>query len=89
MGLSAALYEEITFNNGRVEQRNFTDYRVLRLSDAPVVEVYLVPSSEAPGGIGETGTACVGAAVGNAVFAATGIRLRTLPLRMSSPFAAM
>jgi isoquinoline 1-oxidoreductase beta subunit len=63
MGLSAALYEEITFNNGRVEQRNFTDYRVLRLSDAPVVEVYLVPSSEAPGGIGETGTACVAAAL--------------------------
>jgi len=89
MGLSAALYEEITFDNGRVEQRNFTDYRVMRLPDAPVVEVYIVPSREAPGGIGETGTACVAAAVGNAVFAATRIRLRTLPLRMNSPSAAM
>jgi isoquinoline 1-oxidoreductase subunit beta len=88
MGASAALLEEITFSNGRVEQRNLTDYRVMRMPQAPVVEVHLVPSAESPGGIGETGTACIAAAVGNAIFAATGTRLRTLPLRLTPPAAA-
>jgi len=82
-GLSAALFSEITVANGRVEQSNFDDYPVLRMDGAPSIEVHLVESSESPGGIGETGTACVAAALGNAIHAATGRRLRTLPFRKS------
>lgn len=79
-GLGAALTGEITIANGRVEQGNFGDYPVLRLPDAPRVEAHLVASTEAPGGVGEPGTAGIAAAVCNAVFAATGKRVRTLPL---------
>jgi len=79
-GISAALFGEITFKNGRVEQTNFGDYRVLRINEAPAVEVYLVNSTELPGGIGEPGTAAVAPAVANAVHAATGKRIRKLPL---------
>ena len=79
-GLSAALAGEITFAGGRVQQSNFNDYPVLRLGEAPRIETHLVDSREEPGGVGETGTACVQAALCNAVFAATGRRARTLPL---------
>ncbi|WP_413197288.1 molybdopterin cofactor-binding domain-containing protein [Pararobbsia alpina] len=79
-GISAALFSEITLKNGRVEQSNFTDYRILRMNEAPPVELHLVASTEAPGGIGEPGTAATAAALSNAIFAATGKRLRKLPV---------
>ena len=79
-GLSAALFNEITIVNGRVQQSNFHDFRALRLTQAPRVEVYLIASQESPGGVGETGTACVAAALCNAIYAATGRRLRSLPV---------
>ncbi len=80
-GLSAALHGEITIKDGRVEQSNFSDYRVLRINETPRITVDLVKSSEAPGGIGEPGTSCVMPALTNAVFAATGKRIRKLPVR--------
>jgi isoquinoline 1-oxidoreductase beta subunit len=79
-GLSAALGNEITFAHGRVQQTNFNDFQSLRLPEAPRVETHLLASTEAPGGVGETGTACVAAALCNAIFAATGKRIRTLPV---------
>jgi isoquinoline 1-oxidoreductase beta subunit len=79
-GAGAALFNEITLKNGRVEQSNFHDYRSLQMSDAPAVEVYLVDSRELPGGVGEAGTSGVAPAVANAVFAACGKRVRKLPL---------
>jgi isoquinoline 1-oxidoreductase beta subunit len=79
-GLSAALHGAITFKNGRVEQGNFNDYRLLTMNEMPEVEVYLVPSKEAPGGVGEPGVPPIAPAVGNAVFAATGKRIRRLPI---------
>lgn len=80
-GISGALYGEITLKNGRVEQSNFNDYRVLRINEAPAIEVHLVRSGETPGGIGEPGTAVTAPALANAVFAATGKRIRKLPLK--------
>ncbi|MGH7260655.1 MAG: xanthine dehydrogenase family protein molybdopterin-binding subunit, partial [Nitrospiraceae bacterium] len=80
-GITGALYGEITIKDGRVEQNNFHDYRILRINEAPVVEVYLVKSAEAPGGIGEPGTAAIAPAVTNAIFAATGKRIRKLPVK--------
>lgn len=80
-GLSAALTNEITIANGRVQQGNFNDFVPLRIGEAPKVEVHLVTSAENPGGVGETGTACVSAALCNAIYAATGKRVRTLPVR--------
>jgi isoquinoline 1-oxidoreductase beta subunit len=79
-GLSAALGNEITIANGRVQQSNFNDFPALRMSEAPRVEAHLVTSGESPGGVGETGTACVAAALCNAIYAATGKRVRTLPV---------
>jgi isoquinoline 1-oxidoreductase beta subunit len=79
-GASGALYGEITLKDGRVQQSNFTDYRVLRMNESPVIEVHLVPSNEAPGGMGEPGTSAVMPAIANAVFAATGKRIRKLPI---------
>jgi isoquinoline 1-oxidoreductase beta subunit len=81
-GLSAALKGEITIDHGRVQQNNFHQYDVLRIDEMPVVEVHIVQSHEAPGGIGEAGVPPIAAAVGNAVFAATGKRLRRLPFRL-------
>jgi isoquinoline 1-oxidoreductase subunit beta len=79
-GLCAALHGKITFKDGQVEQRNFNDYPLLRMGEIPKVEVHILPSSEAPGGIGEPGTPPVAPAVVNAIFAATGKRLRALPI---------
>ena len=79
-GLSGALYGEITIKDGRVEQTNFGDYRVLRINEAPKIDVHLVKSGEAPGGMGEPGTSCVMPALTNAIFAATGKRIRELPV---------
>ena len=78
-GLGAAMYGAITLKDGRVEQSNFNDYRVLRMNEAPKVEVYIVPSTEKPTGVGEPGVAPVGPAVANAVFAATGKRVYAFP----------
>jgi CO/xanthine dehydrogenase Mo-binding subunit len=80
-GLGAALWSEITLQGGRVEQHNFNDYRVLRINETPVIEVHLVKNSEAPGGIGEPGTIGIAPAVANAIFAATGKRIRKLPIK--------
>jgi isoquinoline 1-oxidoreductase subunit beta len=79
-GLSAALYGQITLKGGRVEQNNFNDYQVLRMSEAPVIEVHLIKDTESPGGMGEPGTSALPPAVTNAIFAATGVRLRKLPI---------
>lgn len=80
--LSAALYGEITIEQGRVRQSNFHDYSLVRFSEAPTVEVHIVPSAERPGGVGEPGVPPLAPAVANAVFAATGRRVRRLPLRL-------
>src|SRR3989475_1559290 len=80
-GISGALWGEVTLNNGRVEQSNFNNYRVLRMNETPPIDVRLVRNSEAPGGIGEPGTSVTAAALANAVYAATGKRLRKLPLQ--------
>jgi isoquinoline 1-oxidoreductase beta subunit len=79
-GLTAALWGEITIDKGRVQQQNFPDYPMLRMADMPVVEVYIVPSSDSQGGVGEPGTPPIAPAVCNAIFAATGKRLRKLPI---------
>jgi isoquinoline 1-oxidoreductase beta subunit len=79
-GASAALHGEITLKNGRVEQSNFDTYQVLRMNEVPNVEVHIVKSTEPPGGIGENATSAVVPAIANAVFAATGKRLRKLPI---------
>jgi len=79
-GLTAALWGEITIENGRVQQSNYNDYRVMRINEVPEIEVHLIASGEAPGGIGETGTTAAPPAVGNAIYAATGVRLRRLPI---------
>jgi isoquinoline 1-oxidoreductase beta subunit len=83
-GLTAALYGEITFDRGRVVQGNFDSYRMLRIDEAPAIEIHLVESDEAPGGIGEPGTATIAPAVANAIYAATGKRLRRLPIDPSA-----
>lgn len=79
-GLSSALGAEITLDKGRVQQTNFHDYPVLRMNEMPKIDITLVPSTEKPGGIGEPATALIGPAVANALFAATGKRVRQLPL---------
>jgi isoquinoline 1-oxidoreductase beta subunit len=79
-GISAALFGEITLKGGRVEQTNFDTYQVLRINDAPAIEVHIAQSFEPPGGMGEPGTSAIVPAVTNAIFAATGKRLRKLPI---------
>ncbi|MFC5461264.1 xanthine dehydrogenase family protein molybdopterin-binding subunit [Massilia niabensis] len=79
-GATAALWNEITINRGRVQQTNFGDYRMMRINEAPVVEVHIVNSTDEPGGIGEPGTSGIAPALTNAVFAATGKRIRKLPI---------
>lgn len=80
-GLSAALFDEITFEKGRVVQRNFHDYPMLRMHQSPVVEVHIVPSTDTMGGVGEPGVPPVAPALANALFAVTGERVRKLPVR--------
>lgn len=82
-GLSAALHGRITLENGRTQQSNFHDYRVVRMDETPRIDVHVVPSSEIPGGIGEPGTTSVQGAVNNAIYAATGIQLSRMPIDSS------
>jgi isoquinoline 1-oxidoreductase beta subunit len=79
-GITSALYGEITIKDGRVEQTNFDTYQILRINEAPAVEVHIVQSAELPGGMGEAGTSLIAPALTNAIFAATGKRLRKLPI---------
>jgi isoquinoline 1-oxidoreductase subunit beta len=78
--LTAVLFGEITIQDGRVEQSNFHDYRVLRMNEAPEIEVHIVPSLAEPAGVGELGAMLIGPAVANAAFAASGVRIRRLPI---------
>jgi isoquinoline 1-oxidoreductase beta subunit len=79
-GMTAALFGEITIEKGRVQQSNFHDYRMLRINEVPPIEIHVMASGERPGGIGETGTTAGPPSLGNALYAATGIRLRRLPI---------
>ena len=79
-GLTAALYGEITIDKGRVQQSNFNDYRMLRIDEVPQIDVHVIKSGEAPGGIGETGATAGPPALRNAIYAATGVALRRLPI---------
>jgi isoquinoline 1-oxidoreductase beta subunit len=81
-GLSAALHGEITIENGRVQQSNFHDYTPLRFNECPAIEIDIIPSEDSPGGVGEPGTPPIAPAVANAVYALTGRRLRSLPLKL-------
>jgi isoquinoline 1-oxidoreductase subunit beta len=82
-GVTAALFGEITLKNGRVEQTNFDTYQMLRMNEAPAIEVHIVKSAEPPGGMGETGTSAIVPAIANAIFDATGKRLRKMPVDAS------
>jgi len=82
-GLTAAFYDELTFEKGRIQQSNFHDYPMLRINETPEIEVHIVKNNEKSGGIGEPGVPCAAPAVANAIFAATGKRIRKLPIRMS------
>ena len=79
--MTAALKAEATLVNGRIQQSNFNDYPILRMNEMPVVEVYLVESDEHPTGIGEMGVPPIAPAIANAVYAATGKRVRHIPIR--------
>ncbi|MET0718035.1 MAG: xanthine dehydrogenase family protein molybdopterin-binding subunit [Pseudoxanthomonas sp.] len=83
-GLGAALHSHITFKDGRVQESNYHDYQVLRMSEMPVVETHIVPSTEKSGGVGEPGTAPIAPAVANALFALNGQRLRDLPFQLAA-----
>jgi isoquinoline 1-oxidoreductase subunit beta len=82
-GLTAAFYNELTFENGRVQQSNFHNYPMLRINETPEIEVHIVKNNDKSGGIGEPGVPCAAPAVANAIFAATGKRIRKLPIRMN------
>jgi isoquinoline 1-oxidoreductase beta subunit len=82
-GLSAALYGEITVKNGSVEQSNFPNYRIATLAESPRIETHIVKSDLPPAGVGEPGVPPIAPAIANAIFAATGKRLRDLPLRLA------
>jgi isoquinoline 1-oxidoreductase beta subunit len=86
-GLGAALHSALSFKDGRVQESNFHDYRVLRMDEMPRIDVHIVPSTEKMGGAGEPGTPPIAPAVANAVFALTGQRLRELPLRLAATTA--
>jgi len=81
-GASAALFQELTFENGRLQQTNFHTFPALRMNECPKIETHVVESGEKSGGIGEPGVPCAAPAIANAVFAATGKRIRKLPIRM-------
>ena len=80
MGMSAAMFEEITIEKGQVEQSNFDDYRIAKLRDAPEINVTIVESEASPTGVGEPGVSPIVPALTNAIFAATGKRIRKLPI---------
>ncbi|HUJ85715.1 MAG TPA: xanthine dehydrogenase family protein molybdopterin-binding subunit [Burkholderiales bacterium] len=82
-GMQTALYGEITLENGRVQQNNFDKYLMPRMPETPKIELHIVDSKEKPGGIGEPGTAVLGPAIGNAIYALTGQRLRKMPFRLA------
>ena len=86
-GITAALHGEITLKGGRIEQSNFHDYQMLRMNETPAIEVYIVNSAEQPGGMGEAGTSAIPPAVTNAIFAATGKRIRKLPVANQAAIA--
>jgi isoquinoline 1-oxidoreductase beta subunit len=83
-GLGTAMFNAVTFTDGAVDQSNFDNYRILRINEAPKVEVYQVKSLEKPGGVGEAGTAAAAGALANAIFSATGKRIRSLPLSQAA-----
>jgi isoquinoline 1-oxidoreductase beta subunit len=83
-GITAALYGEVTLKNGRIEQTNFDSYQMLRMNEAPAIDVYIVQNFEPPGGMGECGTSAIVPAVANAIFAATGKRLRRMPVDVAA-----
>ncbi len=89
MGLSAALKEKIEIADGGIKSQNFADYQLLRMNEAPDVDVHIVKSGEKLSGIGEPGLPPVAPAVANAVFAATGARIRQLPMKREAVLAAM
>jgi isoquinoline 1-oxidoreductase subunit beta len=78
-GLTAALYGKVTFKDGMVEQSNFNDYPILRMTEMPKIEVHIIPGGVSPTGVGEPGTPPIAPAVANAIFTLTGKRLRALP----------
>ena len=80
LGLAAALYGQITLTDGVVDQKNFDAYRVLRMSEAPMVETYILPSTAKPSGVGEPGTPVIAPAVANALLALNGTPISSLPL---------
>lgn len=79
-GLSSAMYNQVTFTDGAVDQTNFDMYRALRINEIPKIEIYHIKSQENPGGVGEAATAAAAGALANAIFAASGKRIRSLPL---------
>jgi isoquinoline 1-oxidoreductase beta subunit len=82
-GASAALFQELTFENGRLQQTNFHTFPMMRMNECPEIETHIVESNEKSGGIGEPGVPCTAPAIANAIFAATGKRIRKLPIRMT------
>ena len=80
-GLGAALHSALHFKDGRVQESNFHDYRMLRMNETPAIEFHIIKSTEPPGGVGEPGTVAIAAAVTNAIYAATGKRIRKLPAK--------
>ena len=82
-GASAALFQELTFENGRLQQTNFNTFPVMRMNECPEIETYIVESKEKSGGIGEPGVPCAAPAIANALFAVTGKRVRRLPIRLT------
>ena len=82
-GASAALFQELTFENGRLQQTNFNTFPVMRMNECPQIETHIVDNHEKSGGIGEPGVPCAAPAIANAIFAATGKRIRKLPIRLS------
>ena len=82
-GASAALYQELTFDNGRLQQTNFHTFPVMRINECPQIETHIVENNEKSGGIGEPGVPCAAPAIANAVFAVTGKRIRRLPIRLT------
>jgi isoquinoline 1-oxidoreductase/isoquinoline 1-oxidoreductase beta subunit len=82
-GLTAALHGNITIENGEIKESNFHDYPILRMNESPEIDVIIIDSDEAPTGVGEPGLPPIAAAVANAVFAATGQRLRSMPFNLA------